>query len=144
METISVLKMMPETKAQQENFASRLLNSVMNGSINPVDLDILLKSIENTIAIVRKDNDFKECLNDELYKYHEKTIDFANCEITKAQSTTRDYKEDSVWCDLKDKLKAREELLKLSEKQSIVDGETGEEVNPVTVKHSEYIRYKFK
>lgn len=144
MNTISVLKLMPETKAQQENFANQVLQSVLTGNVNPVDLDIMLKSIEETISKIRKNAEFKDYLSDELDKYHEKTIDFVNCEITKAGRTTMEFKEDHVWSDLKRKLKAREDLIKLSRTSPVVDAETGEQVFPVTTKSSEYLRYKFK
>lgn len=144
MNSISVIKLMPETKAQQQTFANQLLQSVLNGEINPIDMDILLKSIEETIKIVRSNDKFKDYLIDEMYKYSEKTIDFATCEITKTSRVIFNYAEDSVYSELKDKLKAREDLLKLAFKQPVVDGETGEQVEPVTRKESEYLRYKFK
>lgn len=145
-EALSTLRQMPETKREQEAFSSLILNSVLDGDIPALEVDILLKSIEEAIKLVRKNEEFKEALKDELELYVEKTVDLRNCTITKSSRGAIQFKEDSEIISIEAKLNARKELIKIAckSKAIITDPETGEEIKPVSVFTTEYQTIKFK
>ena len=59
MTPISVIKLMPANKDQQVDFIRQLIQLALNGEINPLELDVYLKSIEDTLKLIRKTANMK-------------------------------------------------------------------------------------
>jgi len=63
---LSLIKAMPENKAQIASFIRSAKDELLSGSVNPIEMDIRLKILEEIIAGIRKDEAIK-CA-DELRK----------------------------------------------------------------------------
>ena len=145
---------LPKTKEEQKVFAREIIDAVQNGEVNPLQLDVYLKSIEETIDRVRKDADVKTAILTESAKYAEKTFNAFGAEITKFTRTTFDYEAcgDSVWDGLratekqtKASLKEREGLLKnIPQGQQIASSDTGEIIYAPQPKTIEGLQIKIK
>lgn len=142
MTPMSVLRLMPATGSQQKEFSLQLLQMVMSGEVNPLEMEVYLKSIEDVVKSVRKDAGFKDATQDEAAKYAEKEFRFGNAIIVKSSRTTYDYKQDSVWLTCEASKKRREKFLKGLDK-SYADPETGELIEPPTSKTSEFLKIRY-
>lgn len=141
MTTISVLKLLPENQIEVKSFADRIKNAVLNGEINPIELDYHLKVISDMIEAIRKDKDVRDCTLDEMSKCG-KTFVYKDAEITLSERKSYDYSTDSEWESLKAKMKAREAILKtVPEGTMFVDEQTGEIYNAPLIKKSDVITY---
>ncbi len=123
-----------------KSFADKVVEAVDNGSINPLDLDVQMKRIEELAKIIRKST--KEQVIEEAEK-HGKKFDYNGAEVSLTERRTLDYSNDDTWTNLKERIKQREDLLK-GLKMSLVDEETGEVLNPPLVKVSDVLSYKLK
>ena len=120
MTTMSVLTLFPETKSQQDHFASLLVESITEGNEDPLKAWVLLKSMEQVIKKVLADKSVKASALNEADKYGEKTFNFRNARITvKEGRPTYDYSASEDWKAAKaeaelanEKLKAIEDDLK--------------------------------
>ena len=140
---VSVIKLMPANKSEQNDFARQLLSHALSGDVNPLELEVYLKSIEDTIKLVRKNIEYKGALELESDKFPGKEFDFAGATITKMSRTTMDYSNDEEWIVLDAKKKAREKTLKGLDKP-MADPNTGEIINPPIKKFSEYLKIQYK
>lgn len=152
------LSLSPPGKAQQQEIAEKYLISVLDGEVDPLALDANLKAMENIVALIRKDPQFKKLLLEEVQKYpvRQKGFDAFNAYIQISKKTTYKYEtsNDPVWDDLKAqkdaieaKLKARESLLKAimsQDNSAVMNVETGEIiVDPPECSVSEFLKYTF-
>lgn len=90
METTSVISLMPQGKAELDDFILKTVNLVKSGAYNPLLLASQLKYIELSLDGIR------EGIQDELLKEHakygEKTIKYHGFEISQAEvGTSYDY-----------------------------------------------------
>lgn len=150
MTALAELKRMPSTKGEIASFVASAKNEILSGYGNPLDFDIQLKAIDETIKAIRKDEEIKATIVKELEKYPDKTILFKGVQFTKKQSVKYDYSDDSRWNELnkkmeaiKDEMKAHEELLK-SLKAPLFNAETGEEYTPPIRKAEDTYSITFK
>ena len=143
MEATSVITLMPENKEQIELFISKVKLSVLSGDINPLELDVRLKAIEETIYGIRKDKEVKSEIIKEASKYG-KSFDYKNAKITISERGTYDYSNDMKWVELNKKIKERELYLKSIPEEGTVDIDSGEVMYRPPQKYSEIITYKFK
>ncbi len=136
---LALIKQMPENKEQIASFIRSAREDLLSGNHNPIEIDIRLKIMEEIISGIRKDEAIKEQLIDEIEKYPEKTVRIYGCEIQKRNSSTYNYKccNDSELELLQneydfanEKLKQRQELLKMIKPQSLVNPKTGEFLEP--------------
>jgi hypothetical protein len=140
--TLSLIKQLPETKAELVLFSSKVKESILNGDINPIEIDVRLKFLEELINSIRKDKDVKDLIVSEIHKY-EKTFNYRDkAIITISERSSYDYTNDCVYTELKEKIKARENLLKALPKNGMADTETGEMVYPPIVKKTDIVSYK--
>ena len=133
---IAEFKRMPATKDERKNFVQIAVNEILSGSQNPLEVELMLKSMEMTIEEIRKNKGVKEAVMEEAEKYNEKTFDFMGASITIQNRSTYDYSNDGTWCGLKEeetqianRRKARELILK-GTMEPLVDEDTGEVTNP--------------
>lgn len=116
---------MPSTSEQVEAFSSDIIKQVEAGLINPLDLKAQMKFIERTLDKI--DKGIKENFMKEAAKYGKK-FEYKGWKIEETEAgISYDYSSDSVHSELKEKLKAREALLRaLKSPLEEVDTTTGE------------------
>ncbi len=153
METaISQFTYLPANKAERETFVQMCVDEITSGFRNPLELEIMLKNLEETVSAIRKHPEVKESIQIEAEKYKEKTFKAFGCTITKTSRTTYDFTScnDSVYIDLKEQetkakesLKERENFLKtIKPGTAIANTETGEELFPPTTSTTEFLTIK--
>lgn len=140
---------LPSSKAERETFVQLCVDEITSGTRNPIEFEIMLKNLEETIAAIRKRPEVKEVVLNEAEKYPEKTISFRGVKITKASKTTFYFNEcgDSVYEDLaaklaeyKEKVKERETFLKtIKPGMEIPDIQTGEIIRPPQTMTTSYL-----
>lgn len=144
METaISTLSILPSTKAQRQSFVEMAVNEILSGDINPLNVELTLKSAIDTLEEIRKNNRVKLAVQAEADKYQEKTFEYGNFKITKSSRTINDFAGcdphlDNLYTEmeaLKLQIKARESLVKTG-----VDSATGEVFKPVKFTTTEYLK----
>lgn len=143
MNAIAELQRLPETKAQRETFVLACVEEILSGVHNPLDVELLLKNLEETIKSIRANEQVKEAILFELNKYAEKTIDYGIATITKKQAVSYDYSNDAIWNELKEKIKERESLLKTI-KEPVADTTTGAIIEPALKKSTDTYSISFK
>lgn len=150
METaISQFTYLPATKKEREVFVQMCVDEITSGTRNPLEFEIMLKNLEETISAIRKRPEVKEVVLEEAEKYPEKTIALMGTKITKASKTTFYYNEcgDSVYnelssqlAELKEKVKERETFLKtIKPGMEIPDVNTGEIIRPPQTATTSYL-----
>ena len=149
---ISQFSNLPQTKAERAHFVELVVNEILNGERDPLEVEIYLKNIEETINEIRKNSEVKQLLINEAAKYNAKTFDFKGSKITISQRSSYDYStcNSSEWSELDHQIKELKEKQKTIEKQlsvmtkSIVDAETGELINPPAKSTTEFLTIKLK
>lgn len=81
MEVNQVMSYFPETKEQISIFSEKMVNSVLEGDVNPLKTETQLVCVENVCKSIRKDERYKESLLKEAEKYGQKTFNAYNAEI---------------------------------------------------------------
>jgi len=140
---ISTLSILPSTKAQRQSFVEMAVNEILSGDVNPLTVELTLKSAIDTLEEIRKNNRVKLMVQNEADKYSEKTFEYGNFKITKASRQTNDFSGcdshlDNLYNEmeaLKLQIKARETLVKTG-----VDSSTGEVFKPVKFTTIEYLK----
>jgi hypothetical protein len=126
------------SKASLNDWSADMIKLIEGGDINPLEAHAKAKAIRTALDIVLKSTE--DLAQDEAMKYGAKTFEAFGAKVTlKHGATTPTYEEDSVWVELKEQLKAREELIKLAFKAKdveIIDTITGEVVKKVSPKYS--------
>ncbi len=149
---ISQFTYLPQSKSERELFINMCIEEVLSGNRNPLELEIMLKNLEDTINAIRKNQTFTDCVMNEVDKYPEKTFAFKGVKITKTVRRTYDFSVcgDSEYDELieeqaaiKEKIKAREEFLKtLKPEFQIADAKTGNILNCPLIYTTEGISVK--
>ena len=149
MNALNVITLMPSTKQQQVDFSTQVINSVINGEFNALELDIHLKLIEDTIKLIRKNNQVKGSVMDECNKYPSKNIELLGAKITVVSKASYDFSEDAEHNGLNEELiaakgniKQREAFLKALTKE-VADPQTGELIYPPSKKSTDYLKITF-
>jgi len=135
MNALSELRRMPETKAQVESFAAAAVNEIMSGNVNPVEVEVRLKMIEDAIKLIRSNQHVKNLLVEQVEQGRGEAL---GAKLTLSRRTTYDFTNDPVYNLHKSEMKAREIFLK---GMKGVDPETGEIV--MCEKVSEFLTIKY-
>ncbi|NDV46285.1 hypothetical protein D0T49_04435 [Paludibacter sp. 221] len=118
MTAVSVLKLFPETKEQQDHFVSLLVNQVLNGEINPLDVEIQMAQIEQVVKKFRSNEDVQRLVLQEAEKYNQKTFEHNNAKISiKEVGTKYNYAASEDWNIANEKANEAIELRKAIEKR---------------------------
>lgn len=150
MNGLSTINLMPSTNNEIDTMFVKIKQEILSGNEDPLKLEVQLKSIEDLVKRLRKDQDIKAQLMVECDKYPDKTFESNGAKFTKTSRASYDYEssEDSIWSDLKTKetdiktkLKDRETFLKAI-KEEVVNSETGEVIYPPIKSSSESISVK--
>lgn len=128
-------------------WSTEMVQLIEGGVLNPLEAHAKAKAIVAALTTVIKATE--DLARDEAAKYTAKTFEAFGAQVTlKDGAITPDYKEDSVWVELKAKVKEREDLLKTAFKSKdaeIIDTNTGEVVPklpPNCAKSSISIQFK--
>lgn len=138
MEAVSVIKLLPENRAEMKNFVTKIIDEVENGNINPLQLDVQMKRIQELCEAIREKT--RTLVLDEVAKY-EKVFNLHGATISLTERASYDYSNDTECVRLEKDLKARKEMLKAI-KMPLVDEATGEVLNPPIIKKSDILTIK--
>ena len=128
---VSYLRVLPLSKAQRLSFVEQVKAEITSGFYDPLEIEVMLKGIEETIKAIRSDADIREYVLQELAK-HGKSTTIYGAELTKSDRKTWNYNDteiNSITAEiegLKAKLKDREKFLQSIPEGGIVDPATGE------------------
>jgi hypothetical protein len=130
METaLSTLTVLPRTKEEIKNFASKAKVELLSGNYDVLELFVQSIAIEKTLEAIFKDDEVKSKLNDIASLYPEKTFEIGQAKITRSERKTYDHTNDPEWNSinadieiLKARLKMREAILVHDD----IDYQTGE------------------
>lgn len=146
METLSVIRLMPESKEQVKNFVELSVNQILSGEINAAEIAIYLKTMEDVVKGIRDNRDIKDMLIDEIGD----KLEIGNAAISVVETSRYDYSEDTKWNELSneikllsDKKKSREKLLQTLEKE-VADPDSGELIKPAEKTTSKTVRVTLK
>ena len=118
--------------------AKFLIQRIVDGEVDALQADYYLKCLEELINRVRKNKDVQPLVLAEAEKYKGQSYNDA---FPKVKERATAIINDTKLNELKDQVKARENMLKnLSE--SVVDPETGEELQPPTFKVTQFISWE--
>ena len=132
----------PASKEEQAVLSSAMINSVLDGEIDPIKAVVQAKSLVETLTLFLKDKGVNDLVLREVEKYGKQTSKDGATIAIKEVGSKWDYSEcgDPIYnrlsakkAEIEEKLKEREALLKATkEPRTEVDEETGEvyTVNP--------------
>ncbi|KPL08384.1 hypothetical protein AMJ86_00720 [bacterium SM23_57] len=141
---IKLLSHVPDTAVKQIDLANEILRFALSGDVNPLGTELLMKSLENVINLVRKDDRFREAVIDEISKYEEKSFSFDGAVITKGERKNYDFSTDPRWVALREQLKEREALLKNIPKSEEIITLDGEVIQRPEIKITDFYTIKFE
>lgn len=136
MSNIELFNSIPVNKTEQESVSNRLILSVLDGDVNPIEATVKAKGIIEALTKFVNDDRIKDCTMSEIEKNGKETS-WNGAKLTiKEVGVKYDYTDcsDPIYNDLVQqkqlldkKIKDREGFLKsLSGRTTIVDDETGE------------------
>jgi len=143
MKSLELIHTFPETKTDRIEFAQDVISHILSGNVDPLEIEVFLKCLEDTIKFIRTDIRYKECIVDEVDKYEE-IFDYRGAIISKRHKPTYNYSEDRKHKELKRLIKERETFLKAIPEEGTADPETGEMIYRPSKKITDYIQIEFK
>jgi hypothetical protein len=121
----------------KEDVINNVIEEVLEGNINPLELEMKLRALEDISKKIRADIRIKNAVYDEAMKHDGQQ--YNGYEVSVTSRKTADYASDDEWILLKAKVKAREVFLK-SLKEPTIDKDTGEMVQPARYRVSDVVR----
>lgn len=133
--TLSIIQQFNLTKTQIDTLACKALDEIDMGNHNPLTIYLCLKAMEELVKKIK--DGIAEQVFAEAGKYG-RQFDYLGSRIQLSERRTYDFSGDSLWCDLDQSKKQREEMLKhLS--SPLADPETGEMIYPAQFKVTPFI-----
>jgi len=145
------------TKTRQQSAADTLVQTVLDGDINPIEAYVKVKAAAECLSLVLKDERLVDVTTDECMKFGKERPTYGGASVCATEAGVRyDFSVcgDALWKRLseqkrqiEEQLKAREKFLRsLQGKTILVDEETGaaEEVYPPAKTSSTVIRVNFQ
>jgi hypothetical protein len=132
---LGALRLMPSKASEVANFSMQIVKAVQNGDANPLEVLVMLRSLEAVSELVREY--IEDNINAEADRYNEKIIERYGAKIEKAELGVRynyaksgdiEYERLKTDADTaKSRLNEREAFLKaLKEPLTLVNEDTGE------------------
>lgn len=81
----SVVALFDTDKTSRETFAQSVIQSIVEGNVNPLAIHVQIKCMEDIIKKITEDSTYKEALLTEADRYGGKTFEFHNAEIKKQE-----------------------------------------------------------
>lgn len=148
---IGTLRLMPSKASEVAQFSRQLIVAVQSGEVNPLELLVMLRSLEAVSELVREE--IEENILTEAGKFSEKVIERFGARIERCDTYTKyiyETSKDSEWSrmdtelrDLQHRMKEREKFLRaLSNPMTVVDQDSGEitEIRPPVKKSKEGVK----
>ena len=133
--TLAKIAQAPVTYVEIGNLIHVMKTELLSGNYNPLDIELELKAMEETIKQLRKDEDIRDFVLREADK-HGKSFEWRGAKMSVREVGVKyDYAstEDSEWAmldaqinELAEKKKAREKFLQNIPEMGAVNPETGE------------------
>ena len=128
-------------------WSKQMVQLIEDGELNALEAHAKAKAILAALTdVIKRTEDLAQ---DEAMKYGSKTFEAFGASVTlKDGAVTPDYAQDPVWVQMKEALKAREDLIKVAMKTKdveVIDTTTGEvvpRVQPKYAKSSISIQFK--
>ena len=145
---------LPPTKAERKRLVNNCIEEILSGSLDPLNTELFLKNIEDTIAEIRKDKRVKEQLLICAEKYGAKSFDYKSWNISITNKGTLDYSDcnDSIYKEicydisiLEKRKEDREIFLQgITPAFDFADNVTGEILNAPTKRVNTFLTIKSK
>ena len=148
MNALSHLTVLPTTAAERRNFAEQAVQEILDGSRDPIEIAILLSSLEKLIGDIRKNSRVQNFMLDELDKHQSGKTSLNGIEVSLTERKKYDFTkcEDIEWENmdaqiktLTERKKERETFLKYIPANGTADPETGAMIYPPVVTSSNVI-----
>jgi len=127
--SLSIISEIPANKAGIELFANALVDGLMSGDVDPLEIRARIDAIEKIIKAVKDDERFRDVVLDAADMHPDKSFEVNGIKFTKAESARYDYGADAEWVELKrlesmasNDRKAREAVLKALKEPTEVNG----------------------
>lgn len=127
--SLSIISEIPANKAGIELFANALVDGLMTGDVDPLEIRARIDAIEKIIKAVKADERFRDVVLDAADLHNEKSFEVNGIKFTKADTARYDYSDDKIWNDYKKDeaaaatgRKAREAILKALKEPTEIDG----------------------
>jgi hypothetical protein len=140
MNALSTITAMPVTYQEIGSFVQRVKAEILSGEYDPLTVEIHLKAMEETIKLLRGDEEIKNEVIKEALKHGEKQFDYHGVKMQVRDSGVKwDYAatQDSEWAildaeatEISEKKKAREKFLQAIPAEGTVSPTTGEMIYP--------------
>jgi len=144
---IRIIEEIPSNKAGIKLFADALVEGLMTGEVDPLEVRAKVDAIEKIIKAVKADQRFADVVLDRADMEPEKTFEFQGVTFTKAESARYDYSDDEIWSSLKEQeaeiaeaRKAEEKVLQALPRPSEINGVLR---HPPVKKSTTYVRVTF-
>lgn len=82
---------LPASKAERETFVQMCVDEIKSGTRDPLEFEIMLKNLEETISAIRKRPEVKDLCLEFADRYPEKSFSYKGVTVTKSSKTTYDY-----------------------------------------------------
>lgn len=82
---------LPATKQERETFVQMCVEEIQQGTRDPLEFEIMLKNLEETISAIRKRPEVKDLCLEFADRFPEKTFAYKGVTITKSSKSTYDY-----------------------------------------------------
>jgi hypothetical protein len=135
-QAISHFTYLPSSKAERETFVQMCVEEIKSGERDPLEFEIMLKNLEETIAAIRKNPEVKDLCLEFADRFTEKTFSYKGVTVTKSQKTTYDYSQCghakyaelvALKAKISEEIKAIETFLKaIRPGMTVPDQDTGE------------------
>ncbi len=127
--SLKIISEIPANKAGIELFANAIVEGIMSGDVDPLEVRARIDAIEKIIKAVKANEQFKDVVLDAADLQPEKSFEISGIKFTKADTVKYFYSHDAVW--LKHKAdedaaaalrKGREAILKALKEPTVIDG----------------------
>jgi hypothetical protein len=136
MSATSILSLFDTTKEQRKGFIQQVIESVLNGYKNPLDIQVQIKCLEEIIKGVSGNEDYRDALATEAAKHGKGSFEFHNASIILKNAPAKwDYSQtnDSKLFEmkreaeqLKENISQREKFLQTIPAGGMADPDTGD------------------
>ena len=127
------------SEAEKQSFIELFIEKMESGEHDVFEMYIQIKQLESMFTELVKHDRIKQILDNE-FENQEKKFNRCGFVVEKASKSTYIYENDATICELKEKIKDREKLLKAIPLSGMADPETGEMLYPPLRKVTDYIK----
>ena len=118
-----------------KELASDIKELALSGEVNP----IMIKAMYDIFSQVMKDEEVKSAILAEA-DLHDKVVSVNGFTYQKMSISKYSYKHDTVWQEINEKRKEREQLMKNAMKSGIADSDTGEMIPSAIKTSTEFLK----